>query len=67
MVSALTSIAQAAGKKTVAECVENPAALNALRECGVDYAQGHAVGMPRSQLCVRLHPVPAGEAAKVAS
>jgi diguanylate cyclase (GGDEF)-like protein/PAS domain S-box-containing protein len=50
IVAGLTAIARAAGKKTVAECVENPRALVALRECGVDLAQGHAVGMPRLQL-----------------
>ncbi len=52
VLAALTSIAEAAGKKTVAECVENPRALMALLECGVDYAQGHAVGLPRTQLAV---------------
>jgi diguanylate cyclase (GGDEF)-like protein/PAS domain S-box-containing protein len=50
VVKALTSVARAAGKKTVAEWVENPRALRALYDCGVDYAQGHAVGMPRAQL-----------------
>ncbi len=50
IVSGLTTIARAAGKRTVAECVENPRALAALRDCGVDYAQGHAIGLPRLQL-----------------
>jgi diguanylate cyclase (GGDEF)-like protein/PAS domain S-box-containing protein len=50
VVSALTSIARTAGKRTVAECVENPAALVALHACGVDYVQGYAVGMPRLAL-----------------
>ena len=50
VVSALTSIARVAGKRTVAECVENSAALAALRACGVDYVQGFAVGMPRLSL-----------------
>ncbi|HVF34732.1 MAG TPA: EAL domain-containing protein [Candidatus Saccharimonadia bacterium] len=50
VLAALTSIAEAAGKQTVAECVENPRALMALLECGVDFAQGHAVGLPRAQL-----------------
>ena len=56
VLAALTSIAQAAGKRTVAECVENPAALAALLECGVDFAQGHAVGLPRAQLAPSLAP-----------
>jgi diguanylate cyclase (GGDEF)-like protein/PAS domain S-box-containing protein len=50
IVSGLTAIARAAGKRTVAECVENPRALAALRDCGVDFAQGHAIGLPRLQL-----------------
>jgi EAL domain-containing protein (putative c-di-GMP-specific phosphodiesterase class I) len=50
VVSALTSIARAAGKQTVAECVERPEMLIALRECGVDFAQGHCIGHPRTQL-----------------
>jgi diguanylate cyclase (GGDEF)-like protein/PAS domain S-box-containing protein len=57
VVSALTSIARAAGKRTVAECVENPRALIALLECGVDLAQGHAVGLPRTQLAPVIAPV----------
>ncbi len=50
VVAALSSIAEAAGKKTVAECVEDPMALLALYECGVDMAQGNAVGAPRLHL-----------------
>lgn len=50
VVAALASIAEAAGKRTVAECVENPIALLALYECGIDMAQGNAVGLPRLHL-----------------
>ncbi|MCB1553902.1 MAG: EAL domain-containing protein [Xanthomonadales bacterium] len=50
VVAALTSIAEAAGKKTIAECVENPLSLLALHECGVDMAQGNCVGQPRLHL-----------------
>jgi len=50
IVAALTSIAEIAGKRTIAECVEDPNMLVALYECGVDYAQGYAVGHPRLQL-----------------
>jgi diguanylate cyclase (GGDEF)-like protein/PAS domain S-box-containing protein len=50
VVAALASIAEAAGKRTVAECVENPVALLALYECGIDMAQGNAVGLPRLHL-----------------
>ncbi len=50
IVAGLTAIARASGKLTVAECVENPRALATLLECGVDFVQGFAVGMPRAQL-----------------
>jgi len=35
------------GKKTIAEFAENEAVLKKLREIGVDYAQGYAVGRPQ--------------------
>jgi EAL domain-containing protein (putative c-di-GMP-specific phosphodiesterase class I) len=50
VVSGLTAIARASGKRTVAECVENPRAPGVLLECGVDLAQGFAVGLPRTEL-----------------
>jgi EAL domain-containing protein (putative c-di-GMP-specific phosphodiesterase class I) len=50
IISGLAAIARAAGKRTVAECVENAAALPALLACGVDVAQGHAVAMPMLHL-----------------
>jgi diguanylate cyclase (GGDEF)-like protein len=53
VIAALTSIAEIAGKRTIAEWVEDPKMLVALYECGVDYAQGYAVGHPRLQLLPR--------------
>jgi diguanylate cyclase (GGDEF)-like protein/PAS domain S-box-containing protein len=50
VIAALTSIAEAAGKYTIAECVEDPDTLLALYDCGVDYAQGYIIGMPRLHL-----------------
>lgn len=50
IISALTSIADSAGKKTVAECVEDFPMLRTLYECGVDMAQGFFVGVPRLHL-----------------
>ena len=35
------------GKRTIAEFVESDGILRALREIGVDYAQGYAVGKPK--------------------
>ena len=46
VVSAINNIAHSLGMKTIAEFVETEGALNKLREMGVDYAQGHAVGRP---------------------
>jgi EAL domain-containing protein (putative c-di-GMP-specific phosphodiesterase class I) len=34
------------GKTTIAEFVESKMILDALREIGVDYAQGYAIGKP---------------------
>jgi diguanylate cyclase (GGDEF)-like protein/PAS domain S-box-containing protein len=45
-VKALTEVAQAFGKKTVAEYVENEAVLAILRDFGIDYAQGYFIGKP---------------------
>lgn len=47
MVRAITGIAQAMGKLTVAEFVESEAIKDVLREIGVDYLQGNAVAKPR--------------------
>lgn len=45
MVRSINEITQVMGKKTVAEFVEDELILNALRNIGVDYAQGYYVGM----------------------
>jgi EAL domain-containing protein (putative c-di-GMP-specific phosphodiesterase class I) len=47
-VKALTEVAQAFGKKTVAEYVESEAILTILREFGIDYAQGYHIGKPEA-------------------
>jgi len=46
VVSAINNIAHSLGMKTIAEFVETEGTLARLREMGVDYAQGHAVGRP---------------------
>jgi len=46
MVSAINRIGHVMGKRTVAESVEQTGVLEKLREIGVDYAQGYALGMP---------------------
>jgi diguanylate cyclase (GGDEF)-like protein len=46
MVETIVHIAKVMGKSTVAEFVESNEILEALREIGVDYAQGYAIGKP---------------------
>ncbi len=46
MVEAINDIGHVMGKKTIAEFVENKEILEALREIGVDYAQGFGVSKP---------------------
>lgn len=47
MVEMVSRLAGAMGKRTIAEFVENEEILEALREIGVDYAQGFAIGTPQ--------------------
>lgn len=46
MVKSIHEIGCLMGKQTVAEFVESPAILELLREIGVHYAQGYAIGYP---------------------
>lgn len=46
MVEAMHEIARLTEKRTIAEFVEGPEALACLRDIGVDYAQGYALGRP---------------------
>ena len=46
MVESMNQVAHALGKVTVAECVENQATLELLKQMGVDRAQGNYVGRP---------------------
>ncbi|MFQ6023648.1 MAG: PAS domain S-box protein [Acidiferrobacterales bacterium] len=47
MVNSINEIGHVMGKQTIAEFVENEVILKKLKEIGVDYAQGYAVGRPR--------------------
>jgi EAL domain-containing protein (putative c-di-GMP-specific phosphodiesterase class I) len=47
VVKALVELARGMGKQTIAEYVEDAATMECLREYGVDYAQGFAIGRPR--------------------
>jgi diguanylate cyclase (GGDEF)-like protein len=46
MVAAITQVAKVMELETVAEYVESKATIKVITELGVDFAQGHAVGMP---------------------
>jgi diguanylate cyclase (GGDEF)-like protein/PAS domain S-box-containing protein len=46
MVEMIVHVAKVMSKSTVAEFVESDEILEALREIGVDYAQGYAIGKP---------------------
>lgn len=46
MVKSMNDIGHSLGLRTVAEYVESPLILDALRELGVDYAQGYAIHKP---------------------
>ena len=48
MVRSINEMAHVLGKRTIAEFVENDAILEAIREIGIDYAQGYGVGRPQS-------------------
>ncbi len=47
-VKTLIELAQAFGKKTVAEFVESENILDILKEFGIDYAQGYHIGKPEA-------------------
>lgn len=44
MVESINHVGHVMGIKTIAECVEDDATLRMIREMGLDYAQGYAVG-----------------------
>lgn len=46
MVRSINEVAQIMGKQTVAEFVEDEATMEALRQIGIDFAQGYHVGRP---------------------
>ena len=46
LVESIHQIGQVMGIRTIAESVEDPVTLEALREIGVDYAQGYGLSMP---------------------
>jgi EAL domain-containing protein (putative c-di-GMP-specific phosphodiesterase class I) len=47
MVEAINSVGHVMGKQTIAEFVDSERVMAALREIGVDYAQGYGVAKPQ--------------------
>ena len=47
LVASMSEIGHITGKQTVAECVESRAAARRLRDIGVDFGQGFALGRPQ--------------------
>jgi len=45
-----TQIAKTVGKITIAEYVLNEDTMTLLKELGIDYAQGHYIGMPQQKI-----------------
>ncbi|HVO46231.1 MAG TPA: EAL domain-containing protein [Steroidobacteraceae bacterium] len=62
VVEAIQRIGRVMGIETVAECVENEAALTALALIGVDYAQGFHLCRPIPLAQMQGAPLPAGAA-----
>ena len=56
VVDTIRRLAQAAGARTIAECVESPAILARVRELGIDFGQGYIIHSPEpySALAQRL-------------
>ena len=46
VVDAIRRLAEAAGARTIAECVENGAILERVRDLGIDFGQGHVIHTP---------------------
>src|ERR1700686_3961464 len=53
VVKSIVDVAHSLDKKTIAEGVENAATLTALKDRGVDYAQGFYLGRPKRFSSVR--------------
>ena len=47
LVKSINEIGHVMGKRTIAEFVENDATLGALRDIGIDYAQGFGIKIPK--------------------
>ena len=46
LVKAISDISKSMGKRTIAEFIESPELLNAVRDIGIDFGQGYHLGEP---------------------
>jgi len=58
MVEVINHIGHVMGKRTIAEFVETPQIETALREIGIDFAQGYLIERPQMFTCESLHARP---------
>ena len=63
MVEAINHLSHALGMKTIAEFAATPEIVDMLRQMGVDYAQGYAIGAPKPFPGVSATPAVAQAAA----
>ncbi|MGF1641173.1 MAG: PAS domain-containing protein [Rhodospirillales bacterium] len=59
LVAAINEVGHIMGMTTIAEYAHSEAIVDRLREMGIDYAQGYAIGRPRPLDEVALGPAPA--------
>ncbi len=52
IIKAIAEIAHVGGIKTIAEFAQDEESIIALREIGVDYAQGHGIDLPKPIVCL---------------
>ncbi len=57
LVKSMTDLAANLGKKTIAEYVDTPEAIEKLREIGVNFGQGYILGKPETHLLPNDHIV----------
>jgi diguanylate cyclase (GGDEF)-like protein len=57
LVKSMTDLAANLGKKTIAEYVDTPEAIEKLREIGVNFGQGYILGKPETHLLPNEHIV----------
>ena len=66
VIDAIHRLGQAAGARTIAECVESPEILERVRSLGIDCGQGHEIHRPEpyALLAARMdYPAPGGDCA----